>query len=399
MANKRITNIQEDLSTLKSLEREYAGSSNASRIKFLHLLKANPAHPFDLLAEKVGTSLSTIQRWRTLYEEGGLDALLGLKKMRGRQKRMSHAAQRQLGDEFARGELETLKDVQDWLCSELGLAYSISGVRNLLHSNPELQRKWERRVRPSSSAHSVESLACFVNQLPSAFDVVEWINEFRIILQRFLGDVDRISVDVNCGCNLLDPQSYAPSLLMMQNVETRVANVSVVRRDIEGSFSEQLLRNFREHDFPFDDYHPPHSIEFYLADRAHLGTIILWRDRHKSPISRATIEVLELLEPFLRFILTDVVMRHHYAHPADRVFHDVVDEMVADAGLTMQERRILILRLLGDSCKVIACKLGISQNAVRKHITSVHRKTGTQSSIELFARYFTPRISRTLSVR
>jgi DNA-binding CsgD family transcriptional regulator len=67
--------------------------------------------------------------------------------------------------------------------------------------------------------------------------------------------------------------------------------------------------------------------------------------------------------------------------------------MSKDAGLSLQERRVVTLRLLGHAYKEIADKLNISEDAIKKHLGSVHRKTGTRSYTELFAKYFTPRLN------
>jgi DNA-binding CsgD family transcriptional regulator len=98
------------------------------------------------------------------------------------------------------------------------------------------------------------------------------------------------------------------------------------------------------------------------------------------------------LEPFLIFALSDLVTRHYYAKPIDRVFTDILRELSLDSGLSTQDIRILSLMLLGYSYKQVADRMELSIDTIRKHMKRIYRKTRTGSLAELFAKYFTPRL-------
>jgi DNA-binding CsgD family transcriptional regulator len=98
------------------------------------------------------------------------------------------------------------------------------------------------------------------------------------------------------------------------------------------------------------------------------------------------------LRPFFVFLLSDFVARHQAAKPVDHAFATAIDELTRQTGLTMQERRILHLQLLGLGYEEIADTLNISLNTVRTHVRSIYMKTGAHGQTELFAKYFTPRI-------
>ncbi len=105
-----------------------------------------------------------------------------------------------------------------------------------------------------------------------------------------------------------------------------------------------------------------------------------------------TVEIMRELHHVFVFILSDFVARYLVARPADRVFTDELDGLAERVGLTMQERRIMILLLLGLSYDEVANTLNVSLNTVRFHLRSIYSKTETHSHSELFAKFFTPRI-------
>lgn len=160
----------------------------------------------------------------------------------------------------------------------------------------------------------------------------------------------------------------------------------------EKSPSQLLMDDFNRLGYPLGDYHPPASYDYYYTEQAHLGTIFLLRDRKKKPISHRTLEAMKELEPFLVFALSDLVARYTYIRPIDRAFQKALRELAHETKLTKRELQVLTLHLFGRRYDEIAKKLYISIDTVKKHVKKIHRKTGSRSSTELFARYFTPLI-------
>ncbi len=238
-----------------------------------------------------------------------------------------------------------------------------------------------------------EHMIRFLNALPVTGDIVGWIEAFREALRQMLGDVDRISMKINTNCDLSNPHrnvalEIAQHMLPAKNVGDSV-HVSTSDKGFPG---EELINEFRQLGHPVDDYHPPHYFDYYFAGKAYLGTILLLRDRSKTPISDRTLETVRALEPFILFALSDLVTRHYYARPIDRVFNEILLGMVQEAGLSAQDMRILSLMLLGYSYKQVADRMEVTIDTVRKHMKRIYRKTRTGSLAELFAKYFTPRL-------
>lgn len=235
----------------------------------------------------------------------------------------------------------------------------------------------------------------FLNALPVTGDTVEWINTFREALKCMLGDVDRVAVQVNLNCDLEHPERYTPTIDISQLSTTsrRSAQTVVMTTQWEGQNpAEKMIEEFRQMGYPLSDYHAPHSFSYHYGSNAYLGTILLFRERTKQPITDRTLEAMASLEPFIVFALSDLVTRHYYAKPIDRVFGEILTELGREAGLSSQDNRILSLMLLGYSYKQVADRMELSIDTIRKHMKRIYRKTRTGSLAELFAKYFTPRL-------
>jgi len=240
-----------------------------------------------------------------------------------------------------------------------------------------------------------EQFLRFLNSLPQTSQPVAWITSFREALQTLLGDVDRIIININLGCDINNPASYTATQIITEHLpeqDTLRSNIAVTMSDRDESASQRLLEDFKRQGYPLERYHPPAGFDFYLQERAYLGTIFLWRGIEKSPISQKTLEIVETLRPFMLFAMSDLVARHRQTRPLDHAFNEALDILVRNAGLSEQERRVVILQLFGHSYDQIAERLCLSLDAVRKHVKNIYRKTGTHSQSELFAKYFTPRL-------
>lgn len=234
----------------------------------------------------------------------------------------------------------------------------------------------------------------FLNALPVTGEPLEWIPAFRDELCLLLGDVDRVTMNINIGCDLRNPETYSPGIFITSYNSARSNEsdgVLVSSGKEEVSQAEQLLEYIRDKGFPTNDYHPPHALDYYIGSQAYLGTIFLWRSCHKEPISKATIDTVAALEPFFIFAFSDLVARRQYSKPTDKTFLDAMESLTGAAGLSRQEQRVIILQLFGHSYKEMADMLGISVDGVKHHLKMIHRKTGARSYTELFAKYFMPR--------
>lgn len=236
----------------------------------------------------------------------------------------------------------------------------------------------------------------FLNDLPMTGDVVEWIDAFRDTLRRMLGDVDRVAIRVNTHCNLNNPEEQ--DTVMVEHVQHarnshRHTDTIVDTKPWEGRApAEQFIDELQALGHSLSEYHPPVNFDYYYAGSAYIGTILLFRERGKQPISERTRSAMKALEPFLVFALSDLVTRHHYAKPTDRIFNGILDEVARSSNLSVQDIRILSLMLMGLSYKQVADRMELSIDTIRKHTKRIYRKTRTGSLPELFAKYFSPRL-------
>lgn len=236
----------------------------------------------------------------------------------------------------------------------------------------------------------------FLNALPLTGNTVGWITAFRDGLRDLLGDVDRVVINVNIDCDIDNPERYEVDQIMTEHIR----GTAEPEGNFEFSGREQgpqepwrrLLEGFRRQGYPLERYRPPQAYDYYLGRQAYLGTVFLWRELGNAPITEKTLSLMTTLEPFFRFMLSDLVARSRQNKPQDRAFNDALSFMVRSAGLSDQERRVVMLQLFGHSYEQIADKLHLSLDAVRKHVKNIYRKTATHSYIELFAKYFTPRL-------
>ncbi len=414
MSRQRSVQIQESLEHLQKLEQHYRGEAEEARVKVLRLLKEDPRRTIEQAAGLAGCSERSVYRWWNLYQDQGLNAMLGGKRKSSltNTPRIGRDELEELRKKMSTGELSTLNEVQEWLEQRFGMQYSLKGVANLLQQRLKAKRVWIvpegnevkmnsiQSTKPVPQPTSVpDKVLHFLNRLPLTIDMQKAVDRYREALMEFLGEADRVSLYINISCDLTSEPSvmdFAKSggQKVMITVDAAVGNegIGVASHNDSEHPSQRILENLRAQGVKLDEHHTPVIYNYYYRDEW-LGAIFLWRDRTKTPITQRTKDLLTLLEPFIIYMLSDLVARHHYAHPVDRLFHDALEEMMHDGGLTMQERRVVTFRLLGHAYKEIADRLGITEDAIKKHLSAVHRKTGTRSYTELFAKYFTPRLN------
>lgn len=400
--------IHESLEELEQLEQEHRGGPLEARIIMLKLLKNGEFSALNDILPQLDCSERSLQRWCGAYRKEGLPGLLKLGQRGGkRPRRINDEALQDLRNKLANDGFTELKEAQRWLQEQHGVSYSRSGAWHLMRSAAgAVPRGWtmldaslERNAAVTAPSFQAQTgisgdIVGFLNTLPTSSNAVEWGSTFKENLRILLGDVDRISINVNTNCNLSTPEDYAPTLFITQGVDTEEENeldLNIVRSYSETPF-ERLLATFKRQGFPFDDHHVPHCFDYYYSGNAYLGTIFLWREVQKAPISEKTLETLRTLEPFIIFALSDLVARHQSEKPIDRVFNTALENLVDEAQLTPQEQRIVVLQLMGHAYKEMADILNVSIDTVKKHFKQIHRKTGTRGQAELFAKYFTSRL-------
>jgi len=387
MARKQNALIRESLEELRALERRYRGTANEVRIRLLRLLKEDPTNTFPSIASFTGYSEPTLKRWWMAYHKGGIEGLLSQRGVaRGSKDNRSLA---ELQRKLTTNQFASLDEVRQWLGAS---AENPAAGEGGTTSEP---RSGSPKAKDEDLPEIPDLMLDFLNGLPVEGSVVEWVNRFRSVLLRLVPDIDRIMVSINLDCDLRNPVDYKPDLYFMQNINEKTdqdeLNVTVPKSD--ESPQERLLNSLRKQNFPFEAYHAPVGFTYYFSSVAYLGTVVCWRERDKPPISQQSIQMIERLRPFIEFMLSDCVARHNFAEPVDTAFTKAVEQLAHDVGLSVQERRVLALRLVGQTYEQIALAINVSVDTVGFHLKSIYRKTGSRGLSELFARYFTPLVT------
>lgn len=242
-----------------------------------------------------------------------------------------------------------------------------------------------------SNASMAVHLRRLLDALPQTFDVSEAVAELRDALMPLVPGADRITIAVDTACDFRNPESYRPTAELVRNLaEEGLAGVSVQTAGDAGGFTGAVLASLGSSGYPLELYHSPHTVELFYLDSMQIGCVFVWRERNKPSLTAAAVDAIESLRPFLESAVTSIIVRHQHLRPQERIVDQALVDAVNRYGLTRQERRILTYRMLGHSYKAIAEEIGISADSVRKHLLSVHRKTGTSSLAEVFGRLFMP---------
>ena len=169
--------------------------------------------------------------------------------------------------------------------------------------------------------------------------------------------------------------------------------------DYQQPFQGLIARGQRAN-FPFADYHPPESFDFFLelgkrtrhtSDNvdSYIGSILLFSRLDGPELPREAADLVERLRPFFTYVFSDYSARIDSRDSGgDGRMYQFIERVAADAGLSPQEHRVLMLGFLGHPYKDMAEILHVSVNTVQSHISSIYRKTGVSKIGEIYARYF-----------
>ncbi len=396
--------VKESVSELLSLENVQRNEGAALRLTMLRLLKEEPDLTFTVVSERLNVSERSVQRWCSEYRKSGLDGLMraGVGKPQ-KASRIADYVLEELKVKLDRGELTTLKEMQHWLKRSHNIRYSIGGIWNLVNIRLK-SGKFADQELPDTSGGEIgmqgqgggdpfEPLLNFLNGLPVEAGILEMVEAFRDKLQALLGDVDRVSVNVRVSSRLTEASAGPLEGLNVTHYSAageQGSNLVVTSTDDERP-SDRLLKVLQDRYAPVDHFYPPHVFDYHAGTHDYVGTIVLWRQLSNPPVSTHTLGLMVRLQPFLTFLFSDMIVRYQHSRPVHNVFQTALVSIGEQCGLTPQERKVLVLQLLGEPYKQIAHTLKISVDTVKHYIKSIHNKTNTRSQGELFARYFSIR--------
>ncbi len=393
--------IMESLDALRQLELQYRATRLLPRIRFLSLLKSDPALRLDDVARQLDCSPRTAYRWWGMYVQGGVDGLLrgGREGTAQSHKRLDDNDLLELRQAMIERKVNSPKEVQDWLHRRLGVIYSMRGITNILHNRLRVKRDWVfeaqagEELPPRGSADLAGRLLDLLNAFPVDQTSIDAALVLKQGLERLFSDVDRVSVAINIECELNgDPKesdNFMASVQYLNAADGEREDLAVFTHTTSSPF-KGMLNDFQRLGYPVHEYHTPLGYEYYHHEAAYLGVIMLWRLKGKPEISERTRALMMQLEPFFLFVLTDAVVRRRYNAPVSGSIHAAFRNLTLQFNLTRQEYIVILRRLYGESYKEIAGALRITENTTKKLLQSVYQKTGTRGHIELFAKYFGP---------
>lgn len=231
----------------------------------------------------------------------------------------------------------------------------------------------------------------FLNALPGLVDDLKsGVIAFREALQELFPEVDKVVVYMDFSFRMGDSANYVPDIYLdyLVNTESEEAErVDIVEIGNRPDHSSALLKMMRSQGLPVDDYYPPDVIELGYENYAHLGTIFLFRCLYKTPLPESTLRELKQLQPFFSAVIFGQAAQYQASKPSEFIATIVVRKISSDGDLSLSERKALTCQLMGYSYKETADRLHVSIATIKKHLTSVHRKTGTTSLGELFGKY------------
>ena len=406
MSRHRALEIRESVYLLRQQEERYRGKPAEQRVRALRMMKEDLKKPIAQIAQELEVSERTIRRWWANYVKGGLEAVIEEKiKSSAVVAKLGDEKVAELGQKLARRELNSLAEVQGWLKSECNLEYSIPGVWHLVRRTFKVERSWA----PRADAHGWQGggaeglipskIIRFLNSLPLLGETRDRVLIFRNALQELFPEIDRVVINVNTSFDLQDPENYSVGIRINQAINAEQQSTGIVVTSFSGDNNiTQLLQTMEGQGYPLESFHAPNYINFSFGDDGYVGTIFLFRSVEKSQISAQTLNIFASLDSFFQFMLFDLVAHHKATKPVDVAFAGALKQLAVESGLTLQERKVVIHQLLGGSYKEVADLLNISVATLKKHISNIHAKTGTRSQGELFAKYFTPRLTPVLTM-
>ena len=116
--------------------------------------------PYELIALSLGISLKTIQRYKKMYEEKGVDGLMEY-RYTGREGKLKEDQVKQIEKELEEHLYANTEEIRIYVESEFGIQYSRSGIRDILHRIGYVYKK--SKILPGKA--DSEKQEAFVDEL------------------------------------------------------------------------------------------------------------------------------------------------------------------------------------------------------------------------------------------
>lgn len=339
--------VQESAPLLRRLLRHYEGTKGYDRLLLLLAFCEEPMMSNRDVAKKIKIPESTVRRWKIIYAEQGVPALLSM------------------GEE----EKEYFQQL---------LSLPVAALQ----------------LPPATP----EKLIAFLNNLPITPNSLQWSADLRNLLIATFDEIDHALVNVVMTVRFRTQKKNTDSGKGKANFVYRLdvfnstsSSVSAVRHrtPYSGPRWKRLLEEGKRNGFPFEKYHPAIGFD-YVRDQDYVGCIVLFRNRNKPIISDSTLQLFEQCRSFITNLFLQHVALLQLENPGVRLFNELDTFIESDPPLTPRENEVLRLLLVGHSYDETADLLFITKSTLISHVRNIYRKTNVTKLSELFGRIFIP---------
>ena len=158
--NKALPTITESPTALQRRLRAESEAKTRQRLQALYLVASGQATTRLALAQLLAVHRHTIRAWRTLYETGGLEALLTIHKAPGKVSRLTLPMREQLQARLNEPQgFASYTEIRQYLADTHGLALSYSAVHAFVRYKLRAKPKAPRRSHPKKSLRRSHSFS------------------------------------------------------------------------------------------------------------------------------------------------------------------------------------------------------------------------------------------------
>jgi transposase len=149
---KTLPTITESAQELQQQFRAEKAPQKRQRLQALYLLASGQARSRLAVAELLAVHRHTVRAWLALYEEGGLRALLTLKKAPGKRSTLTPAVVTKLQARLRQPHgFGSYREIQQYLASEHHVVLAYSTVHGVVRYQLQAKPKSPRRAHPKKS--------------------------------------------------------------------------------------------------------------------------------------------------------------------------------------------------------------------------------------------------------
>lgn len=157
--------VKESLSELSEQLRQAETPRAKERLQVLYWLKQEPAPSISAIAKGVGKHRNTVQTWLSQYREGGVEAMLAIKKSPGGVRVIPQWAETALAKRLqeANHGFSSYGTVQQWMSETLGVEAEYHAVYQMTRYRLKAKLKV---ARPQNCKQDREQREAFKQTLP-----------------------------------------------------------------------------------------------------------------------------------------------------------------------------------------------------------------------------------------